>query len=130
MVAIDTNIVVRLLVNDDPLQTAKVKSLFERDKIFITKTVVLETEWVMRGVYNLDREAVNKALRALLSLEQVIVENEKTVFGALDAHLQGMDFADAIHLLSSHPATSFATFDTKFKGKANKLLLKPSVITP
>ena len=130
MVAIDTNIVVRLLVNDDPAQTSKVRTLFKADKIYIPKTVVLETEWVLRGVYNLDRESINNALRALLSLEQVIVEDEKNIFDALGAHLQGMDLADAIHLMSSNRATSFATFDSKFKTMAHKLLLKPTVITP
>lgn len=129
MVAIDTNIVIRLLVNDDPQQTAKVRSLFESDKIYIPKTVVLETEWVLRGVYNLERKIITKALRGLLSLEQVIAEDEKMLFDALDFHQQGMDFADAIHLLSSSRASSFATFDAKFKTSANKLLLKPDVIT-
>jgi len=129
MVAIDTNIAVRLLVNDDPVQTDKVRALFETDKIFISKTVVLETEWVLRGVYNLDREPVNRALRALLSLEQVIAEDAKNLFDALDAHLQGMDLADAIHLTSSNRATSFATFDAKFKARAHKLSLEPTVVT-
>jgi predicted nucleic-acid-binding protein len=130
MVAIDTNIAVRLLVNDDPVQTSKIRALFEADKIFIPKTVVLETEWVLRGVYNLDRKLVNKALRALLSLEQVIAEDAKNLFDTFDAHLQGMDLADAIHLMSSNRAASFATFDAKFKTRANKLSLEPIVITP
>jgi predicted nucleic-acid-binding protein len=128
MVGIDTNIVVRLLVNDDPAQTVKVTALFEAEKIFISKTVVLETEWVLRGVYKLDSKAINSALRALLSLEQVIAEDENILFDALFAHQQGMDFADAIHLASSHRATSFATFYKKFKTRSNKLLLKPIVI--
>lgn len=101
MVAIDTNIAVRLLVNDDPAQTGKIVSLFKTDKIYIPKTVVLETELVLRGVYTLEREAINSALRALLSLEQVIAEDETALFDALDSHQQGMDFADAIHLASS-----------------------------
>lgn len=130
MVAVDTNIVVRLLVNDSPAQTSKVRALFEAEKIFIPKTVVLETEWVLRGVYNLDCASINKALRALLSLEQVIAEDENILFDALEAHQQGLDFADAIHLLSSRRVTSFATFDTRLKTRAKKLLLKPMVIAP
>lgn len=130
MVAIDTNIVVRLLVNDDPLQTGKTVELFSKNKIFISKTVVLETEWVLRGVYNLERTTINSALKSLLSLEQVIIEDEAGVFEALSSHLQGMDFADAIHLASSRMAKSFATFDTKFRTRAKKLSLKPAVIAP
>ena len=130
MVAIDTNIAIRLLVNDDPAQTVKATALFTAEKIFIAKTVVLETEWVLRGVYNLDRGAINNALRKLLSLEQVIAEDETFLFDALDSHQQGMDFADAVHLASSRRAATFVTFDTKFKSTAKKLSLKPAVIVP
>ncbi len=130
MVAIDTDIVVRLLVNDDPAQTEKVTALFKTEKVFIAKTVVLETEWVLRGVYALDRGVINNALRKLLSLEQVIVEDETIIFNALDAHEQSIDLADAIHLASSHRAVTFATFDAKFKSTAKKLSLKPTVIIP
>lgn len=130
MVAIDTNIVVRLLVNDDPAQTAKALVLFTKNKIFIPKTVVMETEWVLRGVYNIERGIINSALKALISLEQVVIEDETILFEALDSHQQGMDFADAIHLASSRGANSFATFDLKFRSSAKKLLLKPAVIAP
>jgi predicted nucleic-acid-binding protein len=130
MVSVDTNLVVRLLVNDDPAQTIKVTKLFTAEKIFIAKTVVLETEWILRGVYSLDRKTTNNALRKLLSLEQVIIEDESILFDALDNHQQGMDFADALHLSSSHRAASFATFDSKFKATARKLSLKPMVVVP
>jgi predicted nucleic-acid-binding protein len=130
MVAIDSNIAVRLLVNDDPSQTGKAAELFKANKIFIPKSVILETEWVLRGAYNLERETINRALRSLISLEQVTAENETILFDALDSHLQGMDFADALHLASSSPANEFATFDAKFRTTAQKLSLKPAVVAP
>ena len=130
MVAIDTNIVVRLLVNDDPEQAGKAAALFKTHEIFIPKTVVLETEWVLRAVYQLDQGRVNMALTRLLSLEKVIVEDETALFAALDAHSQGMDFADALHLSSSRRADSFATFDTAFQARARKLSLQPAVSEP
>ncbi len=127
MVAIDTNIAVRLLVNDDPAQTKKVAALFTANEVFIPKTVILETEWVLRAVYQLERARVNQAIRALLSLERVVIEDEVMLFAALDSHAQGMDFADALHLSSSSRADSFATFDSAFKTRARKLSLQPSV---
>jgi len=130
MVAIDTNIAVRLLVNDDPGQTGRAVALFKAQEIFISKTVALETEWVLRAVYQLDQERVNRALRGLLSLEQVTVEDEAALFAALDAHEQGMDFADAMHLSSSRRADSFATFDAAFRVRARKLALQPTVTEP
>lgn len=130
MIAIDTNIVVRLLVNDDHSQTIKASALFTENKIFIPKTVIMETEWVLRGVYNIERGVINSALKALASLEQVVIEDESLLFEALVSHQQGMDLADAIHLASSRCASSFATFDVKFRSRAKKLLLKPIVIMP
>lgn len=130
MVSIDTNIVVRLLVNDDPLQTARAVDLFRTSRIFITKTVVLETEWVLRAVYSLDRKKVNASIIALLSLEGVVVEDEPVLFFALETHSKGMDFADALHLASSQRANRFATFDTALRTKAKKLNIQPLVFLP
>lgn len=130
MVSIDTNIAVRLLVNDDPLQTARALALFKAQTIFISKTVVLETEWVLRAVYTLDRKKVNASITALISLEDVVVEDETALFSALEAHSNGMDFADALHVASSRRADKFATFDTAFRAKAAKLKIQPSVFLP
>lgn len=130
MVAIDTNIAVRLLVNDDPAQTKKAVAIFTANQVFIPKTVILETEWVLRGVYLIKRDRLNAALRSLLSLERVVVEDEASVFSALDACDEGMDFADALHLASSQRATSFFTFDSSLRTRANKLSLQPQVARP
>jgi len=127
MVAIDTNIAVRLLVNDDPAQTEKVVQLFNSNEVFIPKTVILETEWVLRGVYQIDRRRTNAALRALLSLERVVAEDESSLFAALDSHAEGMDFADALHLASSQRADSLSTFDSSFITRAKELSLLPPV---
>ena len=130
MVSIDTNIAVRLLVNDDPEQTKSAVALFKNNKVYITKTVALETEWILRGVYKLDQKHVNTALTALFSLEHVHVEDATALFVALDAHAKGMDFADALHLASSHRADSFSTFDAALCTRAKKLQLQPPVVSP
>lgn len=130
MVSIDTNIVVRLLVNDDPLQTARAVALFKANKIFITKTVVLESEWVLRAVYGLDRKKVNASIRALISIEDVVIEDDAELFAALEAHSGGMDFADALHVASSRRADKFATFDTALRTRALKQNIQPLVFLP
>jgi predicted nucleic-acid-binding protein len=130
MVSIDTNVAIRLLVNDDPDQTKRVVALFKSHQIYITKTVALETEWVLRGVYNLDRKRVNAALTALFSLEQMQVEDAANLFAALDAHANGVDFADALHITSSQRADTFATFDEALRARSKKLQLQPPVISP
>lgn len=130
MVAIDTNVVVRLLVNDDPAQTKRAAALVKNNDMFIAKTVILETEWVLRGAYKLDRGRVNMAMRAFLSLERLLVEDEEAVFRALDAHAEGVDFADALHVASSRRADSFATFDAGLRTRGRRMSLQPQVTAP
>ena len=130
MVSIDTNIAVRLLVNDDPDQTSRAVALFKANQVFIAKTVALETEWILRGVYKIDKEHVNSALTALFSLVNVQVEDSVALFSALTHHARGMDFADALHLASSQRADTFATFDEKLRTSAKKLQIKQEVIVP
>lgn len=65
MHAVDTNIVVRLLTGDDVQQTRRATALFKKESIFIPKTVLLETEWVLRRLYRLDGKIVVSAFRKL-----------------------------------------------------------------
>ena len=51
MIAIDTNIVVRFLTQDDEQQYQKSLKLFQEQELFISDTVILETEWVLRFAY-------------------------------------------------------------------------------
>jgi predicted nucleic-acid-binding protein len=119
MIAIDTNIIVRLLANDDPDQTARALRLLKEDRVFVASTVILETEWVLRSAYRADRGAIQQSLRKFLALPNVFIENERAVLQALEAHAAGMDFADALHLATAHGrATRFATFDQSLQRRA------------
>jgi len=55
MISVDTNVIVRLLTGDDRPQFKRDRSLFEKESIFITTTVILETEWVLRYAYHFNR---------------------------------------------------------------------------
>ena len=111
MIAVDTNVVVRLLTGDDPAQFARVHKLFETETIFLPKTVVLETEWVLRSLYGLPAQDIVRALSALVALPQVRSEDASTIVEALELSRRGLDFADALHIASSRMAERFATFD-------------------
>ncbi len=128
MLAVDTNVIVRVVTNDDPEQSPRAIALFERERIFLTKTVLLETEWVLRFSYQLSREAIVRALRKVIGLQQVELENIGVVVMALDWHEQGMDFADALHLAGSAKAVGFATFDEKLVKLAQRLQAKRMVV--
>ena len=120
MKAIDTNVLVRFLVKDDVRQASRARKLIESNAIFIPKTVLLETEWVLRYTYEFERAAVNQALEKVCGLSQVTVENTSSVTQALAWHAGGFDFADALHLASSQNAQSFSSFDRSLRQKAKQ----------
>ena len=122
MVAVDTNVLVRYLVRDDAKQAARAASLLQRTPIWIAKTVLLETEWVLRSLYGIAPGAREQALRALAGLRTVSLEDELAVAQALDWFRGGMDFADALHLASAGNAQQFATFDQKLIRQAKRIV--------
>ena len=127
MIALDTNVVVRVLTADDPLQVEAARRAMRSAPLFLSKTVLLETEWVLRYSYALDREQVGDALRKLIRYRRMAVEDLPAVIEALSWHAQGMDLADALHLASSKPAGSLITFDRDLAATAEALGCVPRV---
>jgi predicted nucleic-acid-binding protein len=127
MIALDTNIIVRLLTRDDRSQAKRAAELIENNRVYVSKTVLLETEWVLRYTYHYDSPAINGALRAFAGLSEVELEEPHAVSAALDWHAKGMDFADALHLSSVDPPTRFVTFDRKLARVAGTLPGTPAV---
>lgn len=120
MTAVDTNVLVRLLTGDDPKQAAIAQTLFESQQIWIAKTVLLETEWVLRSLYGFENSAILEAFAKLLGLANVQAEDESSVAAALALTAHGLEFADAIHLNSRPPGTAFVTFDKNFVQRAKR----------
>jgi predicted nucleic-acid-binding protein len=121
MLAVDTNLIVRLLTNDDAAQTRRAVALFASEQIYLSKTVLLESEWVLRFSYELQSNIILQALRKLVGLPNVVLEQQREIAEALDGFEQGLDFADALHLAGSRRAGRFATFDKKLIKRAEKL---------
>jgi len=121
VIAVDTNILVRLVTRDDPGQAERAAVLFGRERIFIPKTVMLETEWVLRYSYELSPAVVLDALKRIAGLPQVEVEDDRSVAAALTWAEAGMDFADALHLASGRQADAFASFDARLVNKTRAL---------
>jgi predicted nucleic-acid-binding protein len=120
MTAVDTNVVVRLLTQDDLKQAAAAKSLFAAGPIWISKTVLLETGWVLRSLYAFDEKAVSDAFTKLLGLKNVHTEDKASMADALALTAHGMELADAIHLSSRPPGSAFVSFDRSFVRRANR----------
>jgi predicted nucleic-acid-binding protein len=122
VVAVDTNVLVRLVTNDHAAQAARAAAVFRSGAVLITKSVLLETEWVLRYSYNLDTVAILRALRGVLGLENVSAEDPATAATALRLLEQGVDFADALHVASSAQADRFLTFDGQLVKRAARVL--------
>jgi predicted nucleic-acid-binding protein len=118
--AVDTNVVVRVLAADDKEQTAAAELLFATEPIWIAKTVLLETFWVLRSFYGFEDSAIVASLTKLLGLKNVHAEDESSVGIALSLATHGVDFADGLHLSSRPPGARFASFDRSLIRRANR----------
>ena len=120
MTAVDTNVLVRLLTGDDPKQAAAARSLFASGPIWIAKTVLLETNWVLHSLYGFDEDAIREAFTKLLGLNNVHTEDEPSVSAALALAAHGIEFADAQHLSSRPLSAAFVSFDQSFVRRARR----------
>lgn len=124
MIAVDTNVLVRLVVADEPSQAAKARRLFDDvaerdDRIWVSDTVLVELVWTLGRAYARDRRDTVKALRALASHATVALESPAAVRAATDAFEQGpADFGDCLLSMKASAAgcERLATFDRGMKG--------------
>lgn len=121
MLGIDTNVLVRFLVRDDEAQFEKANRLIKREvgakeDVFVSLLVLLETEWVLRSRYSLQKREIMEAISGLLDAAEVRLEDEpaieETLFIWKDS---AADFADC--LIGAHNrrlgCRATATFDAK-----------------
>jgi predicted nucleic-acid-binding protein len=121
MIGLDTNILVRYLTQDDPVESAKAADILERrltDKNpgFVSVVAMVETVWVLDRAYFLTAQAIATAIERLLQVGVLAIENEQEVFTAMVALKQGWgSFADALiaELGARVGCTRTLTFDRK-----------------
>lgn len=101
MIALDTNVLIRVLVADDPAQTASAEKLLREtlaagESCFISDPVLCETEWVLDRFYRVPRAEILAALESLLAhLNLFSFEDSAVVRKALDRYRRGKaDFSD------------------------------------
>jgi predicted nucleic-acid-binding protein len=101
IIAVDTNIIIRLAMRDDETQYQKVIILLKEYQFFISRTVQLECEWVLRSRYKRSAVEIADFFSLLLQKKQMICENEQALMNALCCYRLGADFADALHLTNT-----------------------------
>jgi predicted nucleic-acid-binding protein len=122
MIALDTNVIVRLLVDDDAEQTRRARAALADDRGWIGLTVLVEVDLVLRRPYRRSRQDVAQALESLLDAEAFEIEAEESVRSAVTLVRAGLDFADALHLMRGMPHGPLATFDRQLVERANREL--------
>ncbi len=121
MIALDTNVVVRFLVNDDSRQGRRARDLIARGETFVGPTVLLEAEWVLRSAYGFPPTEIQRFFRAFLGLPGMSTDEPVRIARAFDAYAAGLDFADALDVSFAGATESFATFDTRLARRARRL---------
>jgi predicted nucleic-acid-binding protein len=121
MLAVDTNVAIRYLTADDPVQFAHAVAIVEGAETFVSLTVVLEAEWVLRSAYRYTPTQIVHALRGFAGLPLVTVESADLMSIALGWVEDGMDFADALHLAQAQFCEAFVSFDQDLVQRAATL---------
>lgn len=132
MIALDTNVLVRALVQDDAAQTPFAQGLVAHaEGVFVARTVLLELEWVLRSAYRQTPATIHESLLRLLRLPHVVTEQAHQVAQALEDFARGMDFADALHLAAAESAgAGLHTFDAGFAKSAKRLGRPATLVKP
>ena len=120
VIAIDTNIIVRSLMDDDVAQSAAANRFLEglttQNPGFVCREVLIELVWVFERVYKLSRSTIGGAILELIASGNLIVEDDRTTTHAAYRYMQGgVDFADLMILATAEgqEATPLYTFDRK-----------------
>ncbi len=130
MAGFDTNVIVRVLVGDDPTQTRKAEQAFSEhaatDGVFVSLVVLAEVTWVLEAAYSWDRATIHRQVSLLVRTKGVVVEELELVQTALDEYIAGKaGLADYLILGKARtgPGRSLVTFDRKLARTADVTLL-------
>jgi predicted nucleic-acid-binding protein len=102
MIGIDTNIIVRLIVNDDERQSRAAERIIREHggsgtPCYVSDVTLIETAWLLEAVYGYDRVMVAEAMTAILAAEQLEFDSPVDVAAAVEDFRHGRaDFADCL----------------------------------
>lgn len=130
MTALDTNVLVRYLTQDDEAQFQKVLQLLNRKRatFFVCDLVLAETDWVLRSLYGWTSGEVADAFAKLTTIHNLAFENEARLRSSLKALREGADLADELIVRSCrhYGAKAFVTFDKEIVRRHKPFAAQPS----
>lgn len=128
MIALDTNLLARLVLGDDAAQMERVAMMLESENtFFVPISVSLELAWVL-GSQGVAKSDIVDAIKSLRGLSKVRWQEGDALDHALKLATAGLDMADALHLALSKGCDSLQTFDAKFTARAQLQNTQPVVI--
>lgn len=117
MNAIDTNVLARIVVEDDEIQARRALNYIQRKhEVFVSLIVLCEFTWVLTDCYEIKKEKLISVIEAILKTNQFIVEDSDIAWAALQSYKRNsLDFADClIGTLANHRGCEVTgTFDKK-----------------
>jgi predicted nucleic-acid-binding protein len=125
LIGLDTNVLVRYLVQDDAMQLARATELIERRLTpaspgFISIVTIVETVWVLHRAYGFTRQEISSAVERVLQADVLVMQNEQEVFTAMVALRDGRGaFADA--LIGEFGLTAGCSYTYTFDRKTTQL---------
>lgn len=125
MIAFDTNVVIRLMVEDDEAQARRSRQLLDEavergERVLITDIVLCELEWVLDSAYKVPRNRILTAVQALVEDLRFCFENRARLAQALDRYQRGLgDLSDYLLGLAAKEAGAGTTytFDRGLRGE-------------
>ncbi|WP_419808087.1 type II toxin-antitoxin system VapC family toxin [Sphingomonas sp.] len=117
MRAVDTNILARYIVGDDPDQSPRATAVLATP-CFVSDTVLLETAWLLSSRFDFDRADLAATLQDIIQLPSLTVSDRIMMRWAIERFAAGADFADMMHLVGARHADVFISFETRLKAQA------------
>ena len=128
MISIDTNILLRYALNDNPKLSQRAKEIIEGNVCQIPLLALAEFGFILGSFYEAKPAEIVRSTRTLMQLKTLRFEHESRVLQALAGVVAGVDWFDALLWAAAPAQHEFATLDKKFASKATKLGWQPQVV--
>jgi predicted nucleic acid-binding protein len=128
MLTIDTNILLRYALNDNPKLSSRAKEIIENNTCYVPLLALAEMGFVLGSVYEASPSNTVAYARSLMQQKNLRFEHESRVLQALAGVEAGVDWFDALLWASAPTPYEFATLDKKFANKVTKLGWQPPVV--
>lgn len=124
MIIVDTNILLRYLLDDNEELSSKAIEIIDNNEIFIPTEVIVEASYVLKKVYNVEKEKIYEAIKLLLDMDDVNFQNKNTIELAFKIYSEkNLDIVDCmLFAYNRNENYDIKTFDKKL----DKLISEPN----